>query len=524
MTTESALSTLSRYEAFFELTAEINASTEIEQVGQLLARRLKYVADVFSWRYVSFGSEDGLALPAEAEVIVIDGFRGTASVDHVPKAQLCDVEMSLWKAKRSRFIEGDELEAAKTTLPEQFRKDRIVQLYVCPRFGAGGLESMLIYSTTRRPFNDLDVKFLSHAAHVFHDKVFRLWEQQKLRALEVAYLQQEITLRQSEKLATLGRLSAGMAHELNNPASAAQRGAEQLRTEVVRLDRALRRLAETGLSRSQGAALDDLIDWTDENTRRLTNLDPLDRVDLEAEVEEWLDDSGLEEAWELAPTLASMGLNAEKLSELAGSFERDQLPEVVAALGSTYAAGTLLAEVREGATRVVELVKALKSYSYLDQAPIQSIDVHEGLEDTLTMFGSRLRDGITVRREYDEELPRIQAYGTELNQVWTNIVDNAISAMEGRGELTLRTRREEPWAVVEIVDSGPGIPEEIHPHLFDPFFTTKQPGEGTGLGLNISHNIVVQKHKGRIGVRSRPGHTSFEVRLPLELDTGSSED
>jgi len=162
----------------------------------------------------------------------------------------------------------------------------------------------------------------------------------------------------------------------------------------------------------------------------------------------------------------------------------------------------------------MEIVKALKSYTYLDQAPVQSVDVNEGLDDTLVMFRSKLKSGIVIRREYDKDLPIIEAYGSELNQVWTNIIDNATAAMDGNGNLTVKTSRQNSWVVIEITDSGPGIPQEIQEKIFDPFFTTKAPGEGTGLGLSISHNIVVQKHKGEMSVHSSPRGTRFEVKLP----------
>jgi signal transduction histidine kinase len=523
MPTDSALSTLSRYETLFELSTEVNASTEIAQVGQLLASRLKYVADVFSWRYFSLERADSESARPQGVAIVVDGHRGTATVQHIPIENLCNVELTLWKAKKSRVLEGKDLEAAKKVLPAQFHKDDIVQLYVCPRFGAGGLQSMLLYSKRRQPFNELDIRFLTLASQLFHDKVYLLWEQKKLRDLETAYLQQEITLRQSEKLATLGKLSAGMAHELNNPAAAAQRGAERLRDAVDRLRGAHRTLRQTGLTEAQSAALDELDALTRDQANRVTELDPLARSDLESDIETWLEDRGVEEPWEFAPMLAATGLDQDKLEELAKEFTADQLPAIVASLSSTYSTHALLEEVGQGAGRVSEIVKALKSYSYLDQAPIQRVDIHEGLNDTMVMLRSKLKEGITVRREYDADLPSIQAFGTELNQVWTNIIDNAVSAMNGTGDLVVRTYKNEPWAVVEISDTGPGIPEEIQASVFDPFFTTKPPGEGTGLGLNISHNIVVQKHKGRIEVRSKPGETCFAVRLPLELDAASAE-
>lgn len=338
-------------------------------------------------------------------------------------------------------------------------------------------------------------------------------EKKKLRDLERAYLQQEVMLRQSEKLATLGKLSAGMAHELNNPIAAVQRGTGHLRTAFAQLQQAHRKLGELSLSEKQ---LNGLLAYDQQAQQRATtpvDLDSLIRCDCEESVTTWLQDHGVETAWEFAPALVNLGYDKNELEILAQNFTAAQIPAVIAWLGSIYAIYSLLEEIGQGSGRVAEIVKALKAYTYLDQAPVQSVDVHEGLDNTLVMLRNKLKAGITVHRQYAENLPNIQAYGSELNQVWTNIIDNAIDAMQGRGELTLRTRQEEQWVVVEIEDNGPGIPEAVQAKIFDPFFTTKGPGKGTGLGLNISHNIIVQKHKGKIAVRSQPGKTCFEIRL-----------
>jgi signal transduction histidine kinase len=252
-----------------------------------------------------------------------------------------------------------------------------------------------------------------------------------------------------------------------------------------------------------------------ERAKQPADLDSLARSDVEDEIETWLEDKDIENAWEMAPTLVNLGYDSDSLAALANDFTAEQLPAVIAAASSTYTIYSLLEEIHQGAGRISEIVKALKSYTYLDQAPIQSVDVREGLNDTLVMLRSKLKAGIVVHREYAEDLPQIQAYGSELNQVWTNIIDNAIGAMGGKGEISLRARGEDSWVVVEIEDTGPGIPEEIQSKLFDPFFTTKPPGEGTGLGLNISHNIIVQKHGGKITIFSQPGKTCFEIRLPI---------
>lgn len=232
-------------------------------------------------------------------------------------------------------------------------------------------------------------------------------------------------------------------------------------------------------------------------------------------MEDWLDQIGIEEPWEHASTLVTMGLCAAELEDLTKSFDQSVTPIVIDYFSSKFTAYTLLEEIGHGARRIAEIVKALKGYSYMDRAPIQSVDVREGLDDTLVMLSSRLRDGITVHLDYAEDLPRIQGYGSELNQVWTNLIDNAISAMDGKGTLALKTYQDDSWVVVEVSDSGPGMPIEVQEKVFDPFYTTKAPGEGTGLGLNISHGIVVEKHRGHISVDSKPGATRFMVKLPL---------
>ncbi len=344
-------------------------------------------------------------------------------------------------------------------------------------------------------------------------------QKKKLRDLERSYLQQEIMLRQSEKLATMGRLSAGMAHELNNPAAAGQRGAGQLQAAVSQVQQTHYDLHRFTLSNEQLALLPSLEQRAQERARHPLDLDALSRSDCEAEIETWLADQGIQNAWELAPNLVDLGYDSDGLATLLEDFTPEQIPALIAWLSGNYTIYSLLAQISQGLKSITSIVGALKSYAYLDQAPIQAVDVNEDLDNTLVILRNRLEKGTTVRREYGQDLPRIEAYGSELNQVWTNLIDNALDAVSGQGQITLRTYQEGSWIVVEVVDNGPGIPEDIQARVFDPFFTTKPPGQGIGLGLNISHNIVVQKHKGKIWLNSVPGRTCFSVHLPIHIRT-----
>jgi signal transduction histidine kinase/predicted CoA-binding protein len=327
----------------------------------------------------------------------------------------------------------------------------------------------------------------------------------------------EIVLQQSEKMAQLGSLTAGIAHELNNPAAAAQRGADQLRSAIHHLQQIQVALYNENLEAPQLETLNAL----DERVRQLAaqpvNMDMLEHSDRESEIETWLDGLGVENSWEFAPTLADLNYGADQLAILEHTYSPRQLPQVIAWLGSTYSVYSLLNEIMQGTSRIAEIVKALKTYVYLDQAPQQSVNIHEGLDNTLIILRGKLKSGITVKREYAQDLPRIMAYGSELNQVWTNIIDNAIDAMDGKGEIILRTHLDKDWVTVEIEDNGPGIPEDIQSKIFEPFFTTKPIGKGTGLGLVISYNII-NKHNGVIKVFSRPGKTRFIVCLPVNYE------
>lgn len=513
--TRDLLSKLSRYEALFELAAVINAATDIESVGDVLARKLKYVADVYSWRYVCFDGDPDAPEGAEPATVLVDGYRGRASVTRTAPSSLSSFEMGLWRDRKTRVLDRESMSETLKHLPSQLQNANLAQIWVNALVENGRTLALFLFCKRRQPFTDLDIKCLGMVSAFFHRKVHMLWERQKLRDLELAYLKQEVMLRQSERLATLGRLSAGMAHELNNPASAAVQGVQQLKGAIARLERSQFALGAANLSVAERELIRRLEDEAGERAKTPHSLDPIAQSDLEQQVEDWLERIGVADPWEHAPSLVRIGLGVAELEKMTEDLDPSLTPVVIDYCSSRDTAYTLLDEVGHGARRVTEIVEALKGYSYMDQAPVQLIDVRKGLNDTLVILSSRLQDGISVDLDYAEDLPRIQAYGSELNQVWTNLIDNAITAMAGAGSLKLKAYRKGEWVVVEVADSGPGIPLDVQGKIFDPFYTTKAPGEGTGLGLSISHSIVVEKHRGEMSVDSKPGATCFRVKLPI---------
>ncbi|MGL4609692.1 MAG: ATP-binding protein [Trueperaceae bacterium] len=321
----------------------------------------------------------------------------------------------------------------------------------------------------------------------------------------------KLELRQ-EKLMSLGKLSAGLAHELNNPAAAAQRSAAQLSEAILELETRSAKLgAKIGVD-----GLEKLVAYL--GTLQYKPLTALERSEHEDELTEWLEDNGAQNAYEWAATWVDAGADIAWVDGLHTlKYEvvsKEAMPEVVAWLEATLRTRSLVNVIKDSSERISGLVKAIKSYTYMDQAAKQDISVQDGLETTLSLFAYKFKKGVTVERDYAPDLPKISAFGSELNQVWTNLIDNAIDAMNGQGVLRVKTRLEPQHILVEIGDNGPGIPEDVHARIFEPFFTTKEVGKGTGLGLDTVRQIIKQ-HGGSIHIESKPGDTRFQIHLPL---------
>ncbi|MFB8399005.1 ATP-binding protein [Streptomyces yangpuensis] len=411
----------------------------------------------------------------------------------------------------SRRVGGDDIEVSRTSqrgvyagAMQAYLGDRVPQTYT---------NSMRVTEPTRffvlpaLAFSDFMQEWFPMAAHLLEGLFFGAKNTQR-------------AIGQRERLLALGSLSAGLTHELNNPAAAAVRATATLRERVAKMRHKLAVIAQGHYSRE---AIADLIEVQERTVERVakakaTALSPLEASDREDELADWLDDHGFTEGWRIAPTFVQAGLDVDWLEQVAAAVDADILPGAIGWLNYSVETELLMDEIADSTTRISHLVDAAKQYSQLDRAPTRVVDIHELLDSTLLMLSGKIGPRVRVVKDYDHSLPEVPAYPAELNQVWTNLVDNAVFAIGstgGDGTLTVRTAREGDRLLVEFRDTGPGIPADIRGRIFDPFFTTKPVGEGTGLGLDISWRIVVNKHHGSLQVESVPGDTRFQVLLPL---------
>jgi PAS domain S-box-containing protein len=334
----------------------------------------------------------------------------------------------------------------------------------------------------------------------------------------------EEELRQGEKMAALGKLSAGLAHELNNPAAAAQSAAGQLTEALDLWQSSTIELAQAGLEPAQWETLEG---WAQEYRARAAEplgLSPLEASDREEELNTWLEDHGIDGGWAMAPVFVSASMGTAELDGIAATAPAHALTPALRWLCRALTAHDLAGVTARSSRSISELVGVAKSYSYMDQAELQFVDIHGGLEDTLTILRHKLKHGFTVVRDYDRALPQVEVHASELNQVWTNLIDNAIAAMGDGGTITVRTFLADEHIVVEIEDDGPGIPADVQPKIFDPFYTTKEVGKGTGLGLDVVRRIITARCGGKIDLRSKPGQTVFTVKLPVQRACETEDD
>jgi signal transduction histidine kinase len=409
----------------------------------------------------------------------------------------------------SRRVGGDDVEVTRTSQPGVY--SGAMQAYIGDRVRQVYNNSMRVTEPTR---------FFVLPADTFA-AIMQEWFPMAVHLLEGLFFGSKSTQRaigQRERLLALGSLSAGLTHELNNPAAAAVRATATLRERVGKMRHKLAVIAQGSYSPEVMANLIDIQERTAERVAKAPTLSPLEASDREDTLTDWLDDHGIQEGWRIAPTFVQAGLDVDWLDQVATAVDEEILPNAIGWLNYTVETELLMDEINDSTTRISHLVDAAKQYSQLDRAPYQNADIHELLDSTLLMLSGKIGSRIEVVKDYDRTLPKVPGYPAELNQVWTNLIDNAVSAVNsagGEGTLTVRTALERDMLLVEFRDTGPGVPKDIRGRIFDPFFTTKPVGEGTGLGLDISWRIVVNKHHGTLQVESEPGDTRFQVLLPL---------
>jgi signal transduction histidine kinase len=409
----------------------------------------------------------------------------------------------------SRQVHGDALEVTRTEqrgvyagATQAYLGDRVPQRY----------------PNTMRAITDC-VFFVLPATEFA--AIMRRWFPMALHLMEGMFFgmrNMQTLVGERERLLALGSLSAGLTHELNNPASAAVRATSGLRQRVAGMRHKLAMIADGHID---GTRLKGLVELQEEAVKQVAlapELTPMQTSDAEDTLGEWLEAHDITGAWDIAPTLVAGGISPEWMEQMAGTVGAENLEGATRWITYTLDTELLMSEIEDSVSRISSLVAAAKQYSQLDRTPYQTIDVRDLLKATLIMMNAKIPKGVKVVKEFDPDVPVIPAYAAELNQVWTNLIDNALGAMGETGTLTLRTGREADRIFVEIGDTGPGIDPSIRPRIFEPFFTTKPVGEGTGLGLDISYRIVVNKHHGDIRVTSQPGDTRFRVLLPIDPD------
>ncbi|MFG2103359.1 ATP-binding protein [Micromonospora echinaurantiaca] len=408
----------------------------------------------------------------------------------------------------SRRVHGDEVEVTRTGQRGVY--GGATQAYLDD-------EAEQVYRNTLRAVDEAEFFVLPAESFAY---AVRSWFPMAMHLLEGLFIgmrNAQTIVGERERLLALGSLSAGLTHELNNPAAAAVRATSVLRDRVAGMRHKLAMIAD---GRLDGRALHRLVELQEEAVARVAaapQLSAMAAADAEDALADWLAEQRIDAGWDLAPTLVAGGLDEEWLARVRAAVGAADLAAAVRWLTYTVETELLMREIGDAVTRISGLVGAAKQYSQLDRAPYQVVDVHDLLDATVVMFKGKLPAGVRLVKEYDRGLPPVPAYAAELNQVWTNLIDNALGAMGEQGTLTVRTGRDGDLLAVEIADTGPGIPPDVRPRIFEPFFTTKPVGSGTGLGLDISYRIVVHKHHGDIRVESTPGATTFRVLLPLTV-------